>query len=191
MIISGRKRRYPLRSEIRQGFRIWPQKYSNSGNFNVGNFKVAAIGDYDYVFASTSSSSKAVQHTSAEARIGTITLELGAREAWGVCSKRCCQPVTRRHRLSGGQHPHELVPRPKLWWPQSGFHRRFSPLQGRAVLQRGVILLGAASSSRRVATSRAATRVAPSAMTGLGRERLSPWYNVDCVFVCVCVCTLE
>ena len=25
-------------------------------------------------------------------------------------------------------------------------------------------------------------------MTGLGRERLSPWYDVDCVFVCVCVC---
>ena len=42
-----------------------------------------------------------------------------------------------------------------------------------------------------MATSRAATRVAPSAMTGLGRERLSPWYNVDCVFVCVCVCTLD
>ena len=33
----------------------------------------------------------------------------------------------------------------------------------------------AASSSTRVAT-RAATRVAPSAMTGLGRERLSPWH---------------
>ena len=26
---------------------------------------------------------------------------------------------------------------------------------------------------------------------GLGRERPSPWYNVDCVFVCVCVCALE
>ena len=45
----------------------------------------------------------------------------------------------------------------------------------------------AASSSTRAATSRAATRVAPSAMTGLGRERLSPWYDMDCVFVCVCV----
>ena len=33
----------------------------------------------------------------------------------------------------------------------------------------------AASSSTRVAT-KAATRVAPSAMTGLGRERLSPWH---------------
>ena len=30
--------------------------------------------------------------------------------------------------------------------------------------------------------------MAPSAMTGLGRERPSPWYDADCVFVCVCVC---
>ena len=26
----------------------------------------------------------------------------------------------------------------------------------------------------------------PSAMTELGRERPSPWYGADCVFVCVC-----
>ena len=25
-------------------------------------------------------------------------------------------------------------------------------------------------------------------MTGLGRERLSLWYDVDCLFVCVWVC---
>ena len=40
------------------------------------------------------------------------------------------------------------------------------------------------------ATSRAATRVAPSAMTGLGRGRLSPWYSITwavCLFVFVCV----
>jgi len=33
-----------------------------------------------------------------------------------------------------------------------------------------------------------------SAMTGLGRERLSPWYDADlCLFVllCGCVCSLE
>ena len=35
--------------------------------------------------------------------------------------------------------------------------------------------LGGFVFSTRVAT-RAATRVAPSAMTGLGRERLSPWH---------------
>ena len=35
------------------------------------------------------------------------------------------------------------------------------------------------------------TGMATSAMTGLGRERLSPWYDVGYVFVCVCVCSLE
>ena len=27
-----------------------------------------------------------------------------------------------------------------------------------------------------------------TAMTGLGRERLNPWYDMGYVFVCVCVC---
>ena len=30
-----------------------------------------------------------------------------------------------------------------------------------------------------------------SAMTGLGRERLSPWYDVDCVCLFVFVCVLS
>ena len=45
------------------------------------------------------------------------------------------------------------------------------------------------STARRRTCTR--TAVATSAMTGLGRERLSPWYDVGYVFVCVCVCTLE
>ena len=115
------------------------------GYGNSGNFKVAAIGDYDSVFASTSSSSTAYLNR------GTYWYHYpgtGSAGSMGFAPDAAVS-LSPADTASPGDNT-------RMSWnlDQSsnglcGFHRQFSPLQGRAVLQRGVILLGASHTSAR------------------------------------------